>query len=185
MDDDHFRSFAGDVLSYLCDNGFQVIVLTHNDDFAQHMTLSHSDRESRMSMKIQHTSKKGISVNVGHRSVSGRLNMSLSYWEDGEYDAAWVRLRTTIERLYMLIRMKRGTQPFDWRTWKRLSAEKMWTNAVENLVNSCFPDIARRLPAIVFMTGGGAHSRQAEGETDFRSAVDVIKELQSKMQVGD
>ena len=35
MDEDHFRSFAGDVLSYLCDNGFQVIVLTHNDDFAR------------------------------------------------------------------------------------------------------------------------------------------------------
>ena len=185
MDDDHFKSFAGDVLSYLCDNGFQVIVLTHNDDFAQDVTLSHSDRESRLSMKIQHTSKRGISVNEGNRSVSGRLNTSLAYWEDGEYDAAWVRLRTAIERQYMLIRMKRGTQPFEWRKWKTLSAEKMWKRCVKNLVLPLFPDIARRLSTIVFMTGGGAHIRQADGETDFRSAVDVIKDLQSKIKVGD
>lgn len=153
MDDDHFKSFAGDVLSYLCDSGFQVIVLTHNDDFAQDVTLSHSDRESRISMKIQHTGKRGISVDQGNRSVSGRLNMSLAHWEDGQYDAAWVRLRTAIERQYMLIRMKRGTQPFEWRTWKTWSAEKMWKKAVENLVHPLFPDIARRLPAPILLDG--------------------------------
>ena len=39
------ESFAGVVLSYLCDNGFQVIVLTHNDDFARDVNYSHCDRE--------------------------------------------------------------------------------------------------------------------------------------------
>ncbi len=185
MDDDHFKSFAGSVLSYLCDNGFQVIVLTHNDDFARDVTLSHSDRESRISMEIQHTRKRGISVNEGNRSVSGRLNKSLAYWDDGEYDAAWVRLRIAIERLYLLIRMKRGTQPFEWRKWKKMSAEKMWKRCVKDLVFRLFPEIAPRLCDIVFMTGGGAHSRQADGETDFRSAVGIVRELQSKMQVGD
>ena len=185
MDDDHFKSFAGDVLSYLCDSGFQVIVLTHNDDFARDVTLSHSDRESRISMKIRHTGKRGIGVDEGNRSVLGLLNMGLAYWEDGEYDTAWVRLRTAIERQYMLIRMKRGTQPFEWRQWKGLSAEKMWKRCVKKLVLRLFPDIVRRLPEIVFMTGSGAHIRQADGETDFRSAVDDIRSLQCRMEVGD
>ena len=47
------------------------------------------------------------------------------------------------------------------------------------------PDIARRLPAIVFMTGGGAQSRQADGETDFRSAFDVVRDRQYRTEVGD
>lgn len=185
MDDDHFRSFAGDLLSHLCGSGFQVVVLTHNDDFAELMSLSHSDRERRISMEIRHTPRKGINVSEGHRSVSGRMDMSLAYWERGEYDTAWVHLRYAIERLYMLIRMKRGAQPFEWRKWKGRSSGNMWKEAVEKLVLPHFPDIARRLPAIVFMTGGGAHSRQADGETDFRSAVDVICELQSEIRVGD
>lgn len=35
------------------------------------------------------------------------------------------------------------------------------------------------------MTGGGAHTRQADGETDFRSAVDVIRDLQRKIEAGN
>ena len=185
MDDDHFQSFAGNVLRHLCDYGFQVIVLTHNDDFARDVNYSHSDRENRITMEIKHTSNKGSSVNEGKRSVSGLLNMGLAYWEDGEYDAAWVRLRIAIERLYILIRMKRGKQPFEWRSWKTFSAEKMWRKSVKNLLFPLPPDVARRMPYIVDMTAGGAHIRQARGRTDYQLAVEDIRDLQCRAEVGD
>ena len=185
MDDAHFNTFADGVLSHLCDYRFQVIVLTHNDDFAQGVNYWHSDRENRISMEIKHTPKKGIRVNEGNRSVSGLLDMGLAYWGNGEYKTAWTHLRYAIERLYMLIRIKHGRQPFEWRKWKKFAAEKMWKEYVNDFLRSLFPDIARRMPHIVDMTAGGAHIRQAHGYTDYQSAVDVIRDLQCKIEVGD
>ncbi len=185
MDDAHFNSFGDAVLSHLCDYGFQVIILTHNDDFDQGMNYFHSDHENRISMEIKHTRNNGISVNEGNRSVSGLLNMGLSYWEDGEYKTAWVCLRTAIERLYVLIRIKHGPQPFEWRKWKRHSAERMWKEYIKGFLLSCLPNIARRMRRIVDMTAGGAHIRPAHDITDFRLAADVIRDLQCKTEVGD
>ena len=185
MDEDHFRSFAGDVLSYLCDNGFQVIVLTHNDDFARDVNYSHSDRESRISMEIKHTPNGGINVNGGHRSVSGLVSMGLANWNDGEYKSAWTSVRIAIERIFILIRMKHGQKPFDWRKWKRFTATQMWKESVKDLLDQLCPDIARQMPVIVDKTASGAHIRQADGETNFRWAIDVVRELKTKIQVGD
>ena len=185
MDDAHFNSFADEVLSHLCDYGLQVIVLTHNDDFDQGMNYFHSDHENRISMEITHTGNNGISVTEGNRSVSGLLNMGHTYWGDGEYKTAWTHLRYAIERLYMLIRIKHGQQPFKWRTWKRFTAGQMWNPSVKNLLLPRFPDIARRMHHIVGMTAGGAHNRQAHGYTDYQMAVEVIRDLQCKTEVGD
>ena len=185
MDDDHFNSFADSLLSHLCDYGFQVIILTHNDDFDQGMNYFHCDRENRISMEIKHTRNNGISVSEGNRSVSGLLNMGLAYWEDGEYKTAWVCLRIAIERLYMLIRIKHGQQPFEWRKWRRFPAERMWKEYIKDFLLPRFPSIARRMRRIVNMTAGGAHIRPAHDITDFRLAADVIRDLQCKTEVGD
>ena len=185
MDDDHFRSFADVVLSYLCDEGFQVIVLTHNENFARDVCNSHSDRKSRISMDIRHTPNKGITVDEGNRSVTGLLNMSSANWEDGKYESAWTCVRKAIERLFILIRMKHGKQPFDWRNWKSFTAGKMWRESIKDLLDPSFSNIARQMPDIVDRTAGGAHIRQASGFTDYSYSVEVIRKLQCEIQVGD
>ena len=185
MDDDHFKSFADRVLSHLCDHGFQIIILTHNDDFDKDVHYSHSHRENRISMEIKHTRNKGIRVDEGNRSVEGLLNMGHMYWDDGEYKTAWTHLRYAIERLYTLIRIKHDQQPFEWRKWKRHPAESMWNDYVKDFLLPRLPNIARRMYRIVDMTAGGAHIRPAHGITDFRLAADVIKDLQCKTEVGD
>ena len=115
MDEDHFNSFADGVLSHLCDCGYQVIILTHNEDFAGAVNYWQSDHENRITMEIKHTLNKGVNVDEGHRSVSGLVSMSLANWNDGEYKWAWNRVRIAIERLFILIRRKHGQQPFDRR----------------------------------------------------------------------
>ena len=185
MDEDHFNSFADGVLSHLCDCGYQVIILTHNEDFAGAVNDWQSDHENRITMEIKHTPNKGVNVDEGHRSVSGLVSMSLANWNDGEYKWAWNWVRIAIERLFILIRRKHGQQPFDRRKWKKFTAKQMWNESIKDLLIPMFPDIARRMPAIVDWTVGGAHIRRASGFTDYSLAIDTIKDLQCKIEVGD
>ena len=41
MDEEHFRTFASDVLQHVLSQGFQVILLTHNDTFARDVSYWH------------------------------------------------------------------------------------------------------------------------------------------------
>ena len=44
MDEEHFKTFAKDVLNHVLEEGFQVILLTHNDTFAKDVSYYHKDR---------------------------------------------------------------------------------------------------------------------------------------------
>ena len=44
MDEEHFKTFAKDVLTHVLSEGFQVIILTHNDVFARDISHCHYDR---------------------------------------------------------------------------------------------------------------------------------------------
>ena len=185
MDDDHFKSFAGPLLSYLCDCGFQVIILTHSDDFASDISYAHKDRDQFISMEILYTSRRGIKIREGSKRVSRLLSSAVECWEDGKYQPAWVRVRMAIERLYVLIRIRYGEKPFNPRSWKRLTGEKMWRDCIQGIVLPQVPDEGSRMPGILSMTAGGAHLKKVQGFTDFKHAVDDVKRLQRKLIVGD
>ena len=185
MDDDHYNSFADGLLSHLRDCGFQVIVLTHNEDFAEAVDCWNSNPNNRIALEIKHTPNKGINVYEGHRSVSGLVSKSLANWNDGEYKPAWTDVRLAIERLFILIRTQHGQKRFNRKKWKKFTAKEMWNDSVKDLVIPVLPHIARQMSAIVDWTAGGAHIKRAEGETNFRWAIDTIRELQCKMDVGD
>ena len=84
MDSDHFKTFANDLLAYLSDLGFQVVVLTHNDRFARDISHIHYDRSEYVTMGIAHSRRKGINISEGNRRVAERLKLAETYTDDGQ-----------------------------------------------------------------------------------------------------
>ena len=76
MDEDHFKTFARDLIPRFLDDGFQVILFTHNDTFARDVSFHHYDRSDYVTMSIDHLQESGSTVEEGNRRVSERLKMA-------------------------------------------------------------------------------------------------------------
>ncbi len=184
MDEDHFKTFANALLKHLCDDGFQIIVLTHSDTFARDISYAHSDRLDYVTMKISHSKRTGCRVDEGNRRVDERLNQALKYAEDGNLQQAWISVRFAIERLYTIVKIKHGPSDFKPASWVNHTAEGMWKEGVDVIVTKLAPESVSRLREILDMTASGAHDKAPLGLTDLTNAVNDIKPLLNKLRVG-
>jgi DNA repair exonuclease SbcCD ATPase subunit len=184
MDEEHFRTFAEDVLTHVLKEGFQVILLTHNEMFARDVSHCHYDRPGYVTMSIRLSRRNGCIVEEGNRRVSEKLNLAGKKVDDGDLKRAWELVREAIERLYMVTYIKYGPTDFKPDSWKDQTAEYMWDSGVGKIINEKIPSVGNRLKDILGMSAAGSHDTPPRGETDLRNSIMFLKTLPSKLQVG-
>lgn len=184
MDEDHFRTFAGPFLRQLLQDGFQILLLTHNQAFERNVSFEHFDSEQYVTLSVTRTARRGCILAEGNRRVSERLRVAEKRVDEGDLVTAWVWIRQALERLYTVVRIKYGPPGFDPSTWARNSAENMWNEGTGDLVSSRDPNAGQRLKQILDMTAGGAHDASRDGETDARNAIAYIRSLLTTLRVG-
>ena len=184
MDEDHFKTFARDLISEVLDDGFQIILLTHNDAFARDVSHYHSGRTDYVTMSIRHSRRDGSIVTEGNRRVSERLKLAEQMVDAGNADAAWRYIRLAIERLYTVTCIKYGPTNFKPESWQHQTADYMWNSGVSEIVRERLPDSADRFKDILDMTAGGAHDAKPSGETDIRDSVSFLRRAMNDLRVG-
>ena len=184
MDEDHFKSFARDLLSDVLEDGFQIILLTHNGTFARDVSHYHYDRPDYVTMSIQHSRRKGSGLTEGNRRVVERLKLAERRVDDGNRAEAWRLIRLAVERLYTVLRIKYGSSAFNPESWQHQSAEYMWGQGVGAIVSNRLPDSADRFKEILDMTAGGAHDTEPQGETDLRNSIAFLRSARNDLKVG-
>lgn len=184
MDEEHFKTFAKDILSHLCDQGLQIIVLTHSDVFAREISYAHMDRPTYVTMNIKHSRRKGCRVEEGNRRFSERLDRAKAFADDGDLRQAWLFVRLAIERLYTVTQVKHGPSDFTPGSWANHTAEAMWNEGVDEIFKKYVPEMTDRLREILNMTAAGAHDKSLNGTTDLHNAVSDLRPLTSKLKVG-
>ena len=186
MDEDHFKTFARDVLPPILDEGRQVILLTHNDTFARDISLWHHERSDYVTLTARMSQKNGCVVDEGNRRFSERLRNAEKLAKEGELKEPWIRVRFAIERLYTIAKIKYGPSNFGPGSWKDQPAEYMWDGGgVGIIITDIDPTAGKRLKEILGMTVGGAHDKGESGFTDLMGATKFLRELGSKMKVSD
>ena len=73
MDEEHFKTFARDVLPPILDEGRQVIILTHNETFARDISYWHYERSNYVTLRMRLSRKDGCLVDEGNRRFNERL----------------------------------------------------------------------------------------------------------------
>ena len=184
MDEEHFKTFARDLIPNILKQGFQVILLTHNETFARDVSHFHYDRPDYVTMSIRHSRSEGPVVEEGNRRVAERLKLAERKLDQGHFDDAWKYIRFAIERLYIISYIKYGPLNFKPESWRRQSAEFMWNSGARDIILSRFPDSESRLKDILDMTVGGAHDTQSKGETDIRDSLTFIRKTLNELEVG-
>jgi hypothetical protein len=184
MDEEHYRSLAGGLLGALRDDGLQVIVLTHSDQFARDVSHAHFTTDRYVTLGTRYSRRKGCVVDEGNRRVTERLRQAERLGEEGDLDKAWIRVRTAIERLYLVVRLKNDAD-FDPESWRSASAEEMWNQGVFEFVDAVDPAAGARLKDILALTAGGAHDKKSRGQTDLNEALRFIRTLLNPLRVGE
>ena len=186
MDEDHFKTFARDVLPPILDEGRQVILLTHNEAFARDISYWHHERSDYVTLRARMSQKDGCVVDEGNRRFSERLRNAEKLAKEGDFKESWIRMRLAIERLYTISKVKYGPSNFVPDSWKDLTTEYMWdSGGVESIITGIDPNAGKRLKEILTMTVGGAHDKGEPGLTDLMGATKFLKALGSKMKVSD
>jgi len=186
MDEDHFKTFARDVLPPILDEGRQIILLTHNETFARDISYWHHERSDYVTLRVRMSQKEGCLVDEGNRRFSERLRNAEKLAKEGELKESWMRVRLAIERLYTITNIKYGPDNFNPDSWRDQSAEHMWGDGgVGAIVEGRVPKVGKRLKEILTMTAGGAHDKGEPGFTDLMGATKYLRELGSKMKVSD
>ena len=184
MDEDHFKTFARDLLRQILDDGFQVLLLTHNYTFARDVSNHHYDRPGYTTMSIQHSKRKGSIITEGNRRVHERLKLAERKMDEGDADGAWRLIRLAVERLYTITYSKYGKPGFDPNSWQHQTADYMWNEGTGQIIREKLPDSADRLKEILDMTAGGTHDAQSRGETDVRDSVEFLRQALKGLRVG-
>ena len=186
MDEDHFKTFARDVLPPILDEGRQVILLTHNETFARDISYWHHERADYITLTARMSQRDGCMVNEGNRRVSERLRNAEKLASQGQLKESWVLIRIAIERLYTLVNAKHSPSNFVPDSWKDQSAEYMWdSGGVGSIIAGIDANAGKRLKEILIMTAGGAHDKGEPGITDLVGATKYLKELGSKLNISD
>lgn len=184
MDEEHFKTFARDLIPRILDDGFQIVLLTHNDTFARDLSHFHYDRPDYVTMSIRHSRRSGSVVEEGNRRVFERLKVAEDKIEDGYIDEAWRFIRLAIERLYLITYLKYGPSKFKAESWQHQTAESMWKGGAKPVICSRLPNAENRLKDILDMTVGGTHDTAARGETDLRDSIEFLREALTILEVG-
>ena len=184
MDEEHFKTFARDLIPNVLNQGFQVILLTHNDTFAREVSHFHYDRPDYVTMSIRHSRSEGSIVEEGNRRVAERLALAEHELDHGHFDEAWKYIRFAIERLYTISYAKYGPANFRPESWQHQSAESMWNSGAREIILLRLPDSESRLKDILAMTAGGAHDTQSKGETDIRDSMTFLRKVLNDLKVG-
>jgi hypothetical protein len=185
MDEEHFKTFSSNLIQRLLSDGFQVIMLTHNDTFAREVSFACTDVEGYVTMQIRHSRRKGCQVDEGNRRVAERLKIAEHKAEEGEFDNAWRAVRLALERLYTVAHMKHGPRDFAPMSWVDQTAESMWNAGAGEVIESLVPGSGVRLKDILGMSAAGAHDKSAKGMTDLTNAVADVRALMTKLRVGE
>ena len=186
MDEDHFKTFARDVLPPILDEGRQVILLTHNETFARDLSYWHHERSDYVTLRARMSQKEGCVVDEGNRRFSERLRNAEKLAKEGELKESWIPVRMAIERLYTISKIKYGPSNFAPDSWKDQTSEYMWdAGGVGPIIAAIDPNAGKRLKEILTMTAGGGHDKGEPGFTDLMGATKFLRELGSKMKVSD
>jgi hypothetical protein len=188
LDEDHFKTFAQELLPDLLKNKTQAIVLTHNDTFARELSYAFYDMDSYVTMHIRHSRRQGCQVEEGNRRVSERLQRAEKLGEDGNLDDAWLIVRYAMERLYTVTYLKYGPLTFNPFSWTDQTAEYMWNdgngNGAGTIINQLVPGREKRLKEILKMTAAGAHDKSPNGFTDLMKAIEDLRGLMPALHIG-
>jgi hypothetical protein len=184
MDEEHFRTFAQDVLTHVLAEGFQVILLTHNDKFARDVSHCHYDRPSYVTMSVRLSRRMGCVVEEGNRRFSERLKLAEKKIDEGNLTEAWKLVRVAIERLYTVVYMKYGPPDFNPESWQDQTAEYMWNSGAGNVIEEKVPGLGGELKDILDMSAAGGHDKPPRGETDLRNSINLLKSLPGELVVG-
>ena len=186
MDEDHFKTFARDVLPPILDEGRQIILLTHNETFARDISFWHHERSGYVTLRSRMSKKDGCRVDEGNRRFSERRRNAEKLAKEGNLEESWVRVRLAIERLYTLTKIDNCSNGFDPDSWKDQTAEYMWGDGgVGAIITKEDPNAGKRLREILTMTSGGAHDKGASGFTNLMGATKFLRELGSRMKISD
>ena len=183
MDEEHFRSFAAELLPAVIDAGHQVVILTHSYTFDERVHEHHYSRNSYATMKTRYSKRKGCCVDEGNRRVSERLKRAEHEAEDGNLADAWILVRRALERMYLLVKVKADAS-FRSAMWRNHTAESMWNEGVGELIGEQVPGSAKRLKEILDYTVLGAHDKTATSETDLKAAVRDLRALLNPLRLG-
>jgi len=184
MDEEHFRTFAQDVLTHVLAEGFQVVLLTHNDKFARDVSHSHYDRPGYVTMAVSLSRRMGCVVKEGNRRFSERLKLAEKEIDEGDLKKAWELVREAIERLYTVVYKKYGPPDFNPESWQDQTAEHMWNSGAGKVIEEKVSGSGGELKDILDMSAAGSHDKPPRGETDLRRSIDFLKSLPGKLGVG-
>lgn len=184
MDEEHFFTFARNLIPDILNGGNQVVLLTHNDAFARGISYHNHDFPGYVTMKTVHRRKTGSVVEEGNRTIPERLKTAERKLDEGDYGSAWTYVRLAIERLYTVTYMKYGSAKFDPFSWRNHSAEDMWERGVKEIVSDKQPNGASRLREILSMTAAGSHDKAPMGETEIRESLKFLRRLTHELKVG-
>lgn len=183
MDEEHFKTFASELIPHLLNLDFQVILLTHNETFAREVSYSCLDVDNYVTMSIRHSRRSGCQVDEGNRRVAERLKKAEKKGDDGKLDEAWLLIRLALERLYTVTYTKYGPDNFNPLSWIDQTVEYMWGN-VGSIIEEKAPGMGLRLKEILDMTVAGAHDKSSHGTTDLTLAIKDLRSLLGKLRVG-
>jgi len=189
MDEDHFKTFARELLPELLSNDTQVIILTHNDTFAKELSYAWYEMDQYVTMQIRHSRRMGCLVEEGNRRVSERLKKAEKDAEEGKFPDAWRCVRLALERLCTVTHIKHGPANFNALSWTDQTAEYMWDdgsgNGVGVIIEKMIPGSDKRLKEILSMTAAGAHDKSAKGFTDLMNAINYIRSMLPILRIGN
>jgi hypothetical protein len=184
MDDEHLRSFSSALIDRLLSDGFQVIVLTHNDLCQRTIADHHATRASFVTLLCRPSRRQGCQVDEGNRRISERLRRAEKAAEEGELGRAWFFVRLAIERIYLLAK-KKADASFKSESWQNHTAESMWNEGAGVYLESMLPGCGSDMKAILDLTAAGAHDKAPAGETVLRESAAFIRRLRVRSALGD
>lgn len=186
MDEEHFRTFARDLVPGLLDeDGLQVVILTHNDAFGRQLSYWHLDRMEYTALSIRHVASRGCIVEEGTRLASQRFTRARHLAEQqGNLGDAWTQIRRGVERLYLAAMLKHGPGEFDPTRWEGLAAEARWDAGAEDIIEGKIPDSGKRLKDILVMTASGSHDKAPAPLTEIQKSIPFLQKLLNDLNLG-
>ena len=85
----------------------------------------------------------------------------------------------------MLLRVSDGAKGFDAFSWRKHTAENMWSEAVGPLIDAKNGALGITLREALSLSAAGAHDSSARGLTDLETALETIRETSALFSIVD